>query len=339
MEFLNRSDSRTFTWFFVIVLIAIIVMVWVNYWRIQLMYNSSLLSLYTPDSFYISQEYSKEHRRLTILGMKEMESKTIVICSLLRNVAKRLPEIKKRSERLGKTFHDYRIVIVENDSSDETRKLLNEWRISNPRVIILGCGVNSDVSTCHIPQASKETDGHSVNRRRIEKMTHLRNIYLYYIKQNLSDFDFCAVWDMDIIGTIYIDGVANTIGHFSSPSSPAYNADGVCAYGIYRWGILTLYYDTYAHIDHDDSFHINMKTVHDIKKGIGKQYNRGTPPINVKSCFSGFTIYRMNSLVNAKVTYDMSPPDNLECEHVRLNCKLKSIYLNPSMIHFVLLNK
>jgi len=303
------------------------------------MYNSSLLSLYTPDSFKISQLHKEEYDKYTLKGMEIMEGKTVVICSLIRDVSERLPEIKKRSERLGGSFADYRIVLVENDSSDGTRKFLNEWRRENPKVIILGCGINADLDECHLPLAKKKTEGHGVDRRRIEKMTHLRNIYLDFVKMHLSDFDFCVVWDMDIVGTIYIDGVANSIGHLFSKTSPAYNADAICAYGIYRWGVLTLYYDTYAHIDEEDSFHIDLKTIHDIKKGMGKQYQIGMPPQQVVSCFSGFTMYQMNSLCHKHVVYDMSPPSNLECEHVRLHRKLNRIYLNPSMIHFVLLNK
>ena len=324
--------------FFIVILIITIFLVWKCYWRIQLMYNSSTLSLYTPDTFSVPQKFKSRHDGITQYGFSKMKDKRVVICTLLRDVAKRLEEIKIRAERMGKAFGDYRIVVVENDSSDGTRIALKKWRDDNCRVIILGCGINSQSDTCNMPKASTKTDGHSVDRKRIEKMTHLRNIYLDYVKRYLSDYDFAIVWDMDIVGTVYLDGVANTIGYFTHPHSSIKNADAICAYGVYRWGWLTLYYDTYAHIDKEDKFHIDLKTVHDIKKGIGNQYTRGTEPIKVISCFSGFTIYRVSSLLANKTIYDMSPPDNLECEHVRLHRHLKNIYLNPSMIHFVLLN-
>ncbi|MFW5895477.1 MAG: hypothetical protein ACOCT9_01905, partial [archaeon] len=116
------------------------------------------------------------------------------------------------------------------------------------------------------------------------------------------------------------------------------NADAICAYGIYRWGLLTIYYDTYAHLDLDEKFHINNKTFHDIKKGLFTRYNRGDQPIKVKSCFSGFTLYRTSSIISA--VYDMTPKNekNLECEHVRLHKKLENVFMNPSMINLVLLN-
>jgi len=334
----DLTSSKAQTVFFVVILAITVFVVWKCYWRIQVMYNSSTLSLYTPDSFAVPPQHQSQHNEITRYGFTQMKNQTVVICALLRDVATKLKEIRTRAERLGRGFKDYRIVIVENDSSDGTRRLLKEWRKSNPRVIILGCGVNSERDECKLPKAATKTEGHGVDRRRIEKMTHLRNIYLDYVKRSLPDFDYTVVWDMDIVGTVYLDGVANTIGHFSHSKSPANDADAICAYGIYRWGWVTLYYDTYAHVDKDDRFHIDLKTVHDLKKGLGIQYERGTPPIPVVSCFSGFTIYRNASLRDGKVVYDMSPPDNLECEHVRLHRHLSNVYLNPSMIHFVLLN-
>ena len=339
MNWLFRSDRKAFAWLFVISFIIAVVVIFHNYWKIQLMYNSSLLSLYTPDTFNISPQHQTEHEQYVLKGTKEMKRSTIVICTLLRDAAKKIPEIKKRTERLGEEFLDYRIIIVENDSSDGTRRLLNEWREKNPRVVILGCGVNSNDETCHISKASVKTEGNSVFRYRIEKMVHLRNIYLEYVKSNLASFDFCVAWDLDIIGSVYLDGIANTIGHFTTSTSPAYNADAICAYGIFRWGYLTLYYDTYAHIDYDDVYHVDLQTLHHFKKTFGHKYDRGIPPVPVSSCFSGFTIYRIPSLLSDSVVYDMSPPDNLECEHVRLHKKLQKIYLNPSMVHLVLLNK
>lgn len=306
-----------------------------------------MLSLLTPDGnngFAIEYGKEKELKLISTKGFEIAKNKRMIICTLLRDAANKINEIRKRSESIGKMFADYRILVVENDSSDGTRKKLLKWKKENPRVIILGCGVDQNV--CRLRSASSKTDGHGVDRKRIQKMVTLRNIYLDFIKNSsvLRNFDYTTVWDLDIVGSVYLDGVANTIAQFEKISS----ANAICGYGMYRWGFLKLYYDTYAHIDFGDKFHIDLKTLHDLKKGIGiSKYKRGHPLIPVVSCFSGFTIYKTSSLLNDNVRYDMSHPDkNLECEHVRLNRKLgefnsptqPSVYLNPSMIHFVLLN-
>ncbi len=303
------------------------------YWRLQMMYNTSALSFFTPDTFPIKESNLRTYNKMSAAGEIEMKNKRVIITSLVRDVADRLPEIKRKAEKVGSLFKDYRILIVENDSKDGTRELLLDWAKANNKVTILGCGYN--VEKCSLPKMPK-TIGHGVDRPRIEKMVKLRNIYLDEIKNRYTDWDYMIMWDLDMISSIYLDGIANTMGWLAKDST----INVVCAYGIYRWGMLTLFYDTYALLHVGEKFHIDDKKIHDIKKGFWQaSYQRGDLPFAVDSCFSGFAIYRTSSILDESVIYDMSGPENLECEHVRLNMKIKGKkVVNPSMINFVLLN-
>jgi len=297
-----------------------------------MMYNSSILSFYTPDSFPVTNE--DEYDRLVAIGDEYTKTKTVIITALVRDVATRIPDIQKKVERVAEMFKDYKVLIVENDSSDDTRQRLLDWSKRNPKVTVLGCGYNVD--KCVIPKSPK-TDGHGVDRPRIEKMTKIRNIYLDEIKKNYSvGWDWVVMWDLDMVGSVYLDGISHTMGYLSEHDEVSV----ACAYGIYRWGALTLFYDTYALLHLDEEFHIDMKTIHDIRKGWWEaKYQRGDQPFEVDSCFSGFAIYRTKDILDDTVRYDMSPPSNLECEHVRLNKKIKGRKIvNPSMINLVLLN-
>lgn len=297
------------------------------------MYNSSILSLYTPDTLPISPGTKDRLDADVALGRNIARNSTVVIAALLRDKEGRLPEIEKKVEKIGKTFADYRFVIVENDSSDDTRKHLLSWAKRNPRIEVLGCGINTP--ECHMK--FPKTDGHGVDTKRISKMVTLRNIYLDHIKRYYPHFDYTFIWDLDAISMVYIDGIWSSLAYMSRNS----DVDLVCSYGIYRWGFLTLFYDTYAYLDIGEPFHISHKLLHDIKKGLGVKHLRGEEPIEVDSCFSGFAIYRTQSLCMDGVVYDMTPAreNNIECEHVRLNKKLKGRkVMNPSMVHFLLLN-
>lgn len=300
------------------------------------MYNSSIVSLYTPDTFPVPENLKSRYNAAVRNGFDVAKTKRVVFAALVRDVAARMPEIEKKVEKMGKMFEDYRVLIVENDSSDGTRKYLLNWAKRNPRVTVLGCGRNAQ--SCSIKKASVKTDGHGVDRQRISKMVDLRNIYLDEIKTNpeLHNFDYAIFWDLDMIGSVYIDGVAHSMDYLESDR----DVNVVCAYGIYRWGLLTLFYDTYALLHKGEPFHIDMKTVHDIRKGLWEaKYDRGEDPVEVDSCFSGFAIYRIDPLLSDGVFYDMSPENNLECEHVRLNMKIKGKKVfNPSMINLVLEN-
>ncbi len=328
---------------FLISLILVVILIWKWYWKIQLMYNFQILSSMTPDEFVIPENLKEKYKNAVQNGFKIAKTKKVIFAALLRDVETRLPEIEKKVERTGQMFKDYKVFIVENDSSDQTRMMLLKWVKKNPKVTILGCGYNVDA--CSIPSATNKTDGHSVDSTRIQKMVNLRNIYLDEIKKRtargeIDDFDYAIFWDLDMIASVYFDGIAHSIDYFSK-SETIDELDAVCAYGIYRWTpFLTLFYDTYALVHQQEKFHINLKTIHDIRKGLWEvKYDRGEDPVKVDSCFSGFTIYRLDALLPEDVRYDMSDNTNLECEHSRLNMKLKGKkVMNPSMIHLVLEN-
>ena len=323
-------------WFSIAVVICLIV--WYHH-IIQLKYNS--VSLYTPESIKSSDpQVEGILNQKVVFGAEIAKTKKVIITGLLRDTEDNIPFIIKKVEAVGKLFDDYAVLIVENNSKDKTRELLLAWAKKNSKVVILGCGVNN--TECSIDFAKTKTEGHGVSYDRINKMVKLRNISLDYIKHHpqLRLYDYTIMWDLDIIGTAYLDGILISIYELDK------NADisGICATGVRRYagGLFSIYYDTYAHIDEGDNFHIDRKMAHDIEKGFKHaQHPRGSELIKVKSCFSGFTIYRTSSLLPPHVRYTMTPPgdDNIECEHARLAKVLPGeMSLNPNSINMVLLN-
>lgn len=310
-------------------------------WRIHKIFNSSLLSFYTPTNIFPLNENNQKYDQKIRDGYLYMKKKRLIITTLVRNVEDRIPDMIKKCEATGGLFEDYRILIVENNSNDKTRDLLIDWSKKNPKVIVLGCGYNNP-QPCSISIATVETKDHFIDRPRIEKMVYLRNIYLEEIKKNteLNTFDFVLMWDLDILGSMYLDGIANTMYHFMKDEN--LGVDAICSHGIVFAGAANLYYDTYAHVDKGKNFDFNSKFSHDISVRTTKMFDkRGDEPYEVNSCFSGATFYRMSALLKDQVFYDMTPSNenNLECEHVRLHQKLDGkILLNPSNIHLVLQN-
>lgn len=316
-------------WLYLLVFLLFSYLFWQYYWKLQLIYNGSILSTKTPESFTL--ENPERAHVLETHGWNVMRHSRVVFATLLRDVEERLPTIEKKVERMGRLFRDYRVIVVENDSTDQTRPLLLDWARRNPRVTILGCGVNQP--ECHLNLT--KTEGHSVTQNRIEKMCTLRNIYLQEIRDLYASWDWAIVWDLDAIATVYHDGVAHSFGYLLE--HPEVSA--ICATGIYRWaGVVSLFYDTYAYLYKGESFHIKDKIEHDLRKGI-RPPSRGEEPFEVDSCFSGFTIYRIRALTSPRVKYQMSSDDSLECEHVSLSRSLpgKKV-LNPSMLHLLLHN-
>jgi len=53
--------------------------------------------------------------------------------------------------------------------------------------------------------------------------------------------------------------------------------------------------------------------------------------IKVDSCFGGFVIYKLSSILNKKYTLEKTWY-GAECEHVTFHKQLKNIYINPKML-------
>lgn len=326
-----------------------------HYWRARTtLFPHLIRQRVTPSSYQIAPHLRPAFEKTLARGIRESANSKILIVGMVRDVAPSINNIIEKVERIGKHFKDYKVLIVENDSVDGTRNLLFGWKRKNPRVIILGCGVDSGhessdlaspvslkssdlTSSCKIPKTPK-TVGHEATRPRIEKMALLRNIYLDYIKNmpDRKDYSYTAIWDLDSLSVLYEDGVLHSLGVMAKDPTTGV----VCANGIYNWGFFTYYYDTYAHLEKGEVYDPSDKMAHNLRHGaLESHYYRGEDPAEVDSCFAGFTIYRTEALVKSK--YDL-PQGNLVCEHVALHKRMspdvKKI-VNPSMINLVLLNE
>ena len=310
----------------IFLIIFTILIIHSSYWQIQRYVNGSLLDDYIP----------KEVFGIKGDDVNILKNKSIIICACLRDNEGKVNIFLKEALKLSSYFQKYKILIVENDSSDNTREELLKYSIINPNVIILGCGVNKNKCTINLPK----TEGHYITVSRINKMVYIRNIYLDYIKENYTDYDFTIVWDADIYGKVYIDGVASSINLFDKYKF----IDIICANGIYRWMGFNIYYDTFAHHEYNEpcksmrDLNIYGSSSH-IRKSfmnnnlISKISNKKFPLIRVNTCFSGFSIYRTSSIQNLKY---YSKDSN--CEHVSLCEGCEYVYINPKMIHFLFKN-
>ena len=307
-----------------------------HYWRARVTVFPHLTTQrLTPSHYGIAPHLRPAYEKTLAKGIREASRTKVLIVGMVRDVAKSIPAIREKVERIGKHFLDYKVLIVENDSVDGTRNLLFQWKKTTPRVTILGCGVDSR-SACQIPKTPK-TVGHAASRPRIEKMAMLRNIYLDYIRTlPEGEYPYSLIWDLDSLSVLYEDGVLHTIGTMAKDPTIGVS----CANGIYNWGFFTYYYDTYAHLEKGETYDPDDKMAHNLRHGaLESRYYRGEDPAEVDSCFSGFTIYRTDVLTKSK--YDL-PEGKLVCEHVALHQRMpKNIkkVVNPSMINLVLLNE
>ena len=242
-------------------------------------------------------------------GYATMAGKRVVVTGLARNLGSILPTTIRRLERLCRLFADYRVVVYENDSTDNTKLLLRKWALDDRRV-----------------RAVSEDRNDPVNPgtrclKRVERMALYRQRCQETILDDHRQFDAVIVVDLDILGGWSEDGIANSFGQrhwdFIGANGLIYRRDG------HRINTLRQY-DTWAFRVGDD-----CKPFSTAVAG-GFLFRCGEPLVPVASCFGGLGIYTM-------AAYRQGRYGGTDLEHATFHRSLIAaghdrLFLNPSQL-------
>jgi hypothetical protein len=266
-------------------------------------------ALFPESRFSPPAEWQDSYASAVADGYQRMQTRQVVIAALARNVAWFLPRTIARIERLGSLFGGYRVVVYENDSADQTPRLLDEWSRRNPRVTVL-----SEVRHDEVNRPVR-------CRFRAQRMAYYRAQYHRFIAAEHADYDDVIVVDMDLAEGWSCDGIANTFGQGEW--------DFVGSYGIlYRR--LGMQHNRFVHYDS-----WAFRTSEDFRPMATREVNamrcsRGEPMISVYSCFGGMGVYRMAAFLSGRY-------EGPDCEHVAMHRRMRAhgyrrTFLNPSQI-------
>lgn len=260
-------------------------------------------------------------------GRKIAQNKKIVICALARNISSVFNKTYKKLEFIGKQFNNYKIVIFENDSSDNSRSLIRGWTTRNNNVILLDC-CHMNSCNCHL----KKKEGYSLgqlSQKRISNMAMYREVYLDYVKKNYNHYDYMLVMDFDL------DGNTNIEGLFYNLSYPGWDAifinGQVSIPGTF--GQILAPYDAMAYVSIKDDYEHNISLFKLIRNYIEmKYYTHNNKMMPVKSAFNGYGLYKIKSIMNTSYL------GNLQCEHLNLAQDMinnkKKLFINPGWIGY-----
>ena len=242
-------------------------------------------------------------------GYAAMAGKRVVVTGLARNLGPILPATIRRIQRLCRLFADYRVVIYENDSIDNTKLLLRKWSLAERRVTVGSEDLHDPVNPTS--RCLKRVERMAAYRRRCQEM----------ILADHGRFDAVIVVDLDILGGWSEDGIANSFGHrdwdFVGSNGLIYRRDG-CHVNTLRQ------YDTWALRVDDELSPIPTRVAG------GFVFRCGEPLVPVTSCFGGLGIYSM-------AAYAAGDYAGGELEHANFHRALigrgfTGLFLNPSQI-------
>lgn len=262
--------------------------------------------------------------------MKKIDQSSIIICSIVRNAEKGLKRNIPVIQEFCKYFANYRVIVYENDSTDNTKKILAEWVDSDSEHIVALMNILGAGKT--IPSQNNVTVNPFFSRNRIEKMACLRNQYMKYIDDHKLEADYLMVVDLDV-AQLYLEPILSSF----APTAP--NWDVVTAYGYSLSPTLKCrYHDTYALTE------LGKENVPQTEADILGNANhfagllKNIDWIPVYSAFGGLSIYRFDMVkgLRYQVLDNNDPRVEVHCEHYSLCMQMRKrgasrIFINSQM--------
>lgn len=261
-------------------------------------------------------------------GFEVMKNSSVSICSIVRDCGRNLEQNLPRVERLRSLFNKSEVVIFENDSKDNTKKILVNWQKSSNDIY----SFTETYSDETIPSKDFNQGNKYFSISRIEKMARYRNKYIDFLNRHNINRDFVIVIDLDI-ADFNIDGIVHSFGLHKQWDCVTANGRSISS------KFKMQYHDSYALIEFgkinevqtENSIFSNRSRFAFLKPGI--------PLIPVDSAYGGLAIYKWNSIAGIMYTHVENNDEQVrsKSEHVALHKMMKEngfmrIYINPSML-------
>jgi glycosyltransferase involved in cell wall biosynthesis len=267
----------------------------------------------------------------------------IIFAGAVQNAENYLPLVLRNVENLTGLFSEAAYIFIENDSTDNTKKILKDW--------------GSTKSNFHLISL----DGLKTIPVRTVRLEMIRNAYIETIRHQagLRDFNYLAVLDMDDVGAYLIDvqDVSNAIEFLNaSPSRAAVFANQKGTY----YDMWALRLTSQCPIDiWEEVLDYVIKNQCSDESAFAQTFAKrifsieeSKDPIKVDSAFGGFGLYKMYYVENNPNPYlgsktKIVPLDDgtlcyarwQMCEHVHFHAGIKSqggeMFIYPKLINGV----
>lgn len=263
--------------------------------------------------------------------MIELKNSSWIICSIVRDASKGLKKNIPIVNSFLSHIRDFKIIVFENDSKDNSKELLQRWEDEVGKDNFHLFSENRDVKST-IP-SKKEVDliNPYYSAIRISKMVELRNQYLEYIETKSWEADFIMVVDLDV-AELSLKGIFSVFNN--NRKWDAVTANGYSLSPHFK----NRYHDSYALTEWgDEKKPQTEKNISELSKkyGVLKENDKW---IRVYSAFGGLSIYKFAAIkkLRYQLVYNNDPRVEVKCEHFTLCSQMieqgyDKIFIAPSL--------
>lgn len=262
--------------------------------------------------------------------MIDLSTKELVICGIVRDAEKGLRVNIPIINDFVRYFHEYTIIIYENDSKDATKEILKKWSDEDDKhVHVFMDNLNQQKPT---PKSNIVSCNPFYSRKRITKMAYLRNQYMERLERMNIVADYLVIVDLDV-AKLNLSAILNSFN-----SEKEWNAVAANGYSLGP-NLKRRYHDTYALTEFGDE--INPQTENKIKL-LAHKYGtlkNGDNWVRVFSAFGGLAIYKYEAIKGLRYQVLDNNDNRVEvrCEHYSIYKQMAErgydkVYINPAMI-------
>ena len=149
----------------------------------------------------------------------------LIICGCAKNIVNFWTNTSKNLQIIFDSLEDYKCIIIESNSTDNSLEVLNDWSKNNPKINIVSLGNLQEQS-------------------RTKRIALCRNKYLENIEPFYEEFPYCLFLDLDNALEIYDNFKEQLQSCFqfnnSSHDTPTENSIKVMSYNVrlfdlYNW--------------------------------------------------------------------------------------------------------
>jgi len=245
---------------------------------------------------------------------------SVVICGLMKNANHVMESILKNVYSIVGVFADnYKIIIVESNSTDGTKESLTSAKTKDERLNVI--------------HADFDLSSEEFKNREL-RIAICRNLYLKAIYADETAYDYVIVIDLDEIfsESFNIDNLKKSLEFhkwdalFANQTDRYYDIWALRGLGVNYDCWNTLYADT-----SNDSYETKRKKYISSKQ---IQIPRNHHPIRIQSAFGGLGIYKHKMLIDIKPLYK-----EIEgaCEHIEFHNQLikagfADLFIHPNLL-------
>lgn len=272
-----------------------------------------------PEDFWLVEpEYQDRYDTFCRAGAETAKGSRVAFVAIARNAMPHLQNTLPLIEETAGRFRDQCLYVFENDSTDGTDKILDDF-----------ASVRQWVTVEHATLGREDVRGFEPERT--IALAEYRNRCRLWVEKNAPHVDFVVVLDMDPHGGFSPDGVMNSVGWISEYMGRTQlpcEVGGMGSCSLYvreengNTGVAQ--YDAWA-------ARLNWWEDRRNKPGGMAWFHMllppvGSEPIPMNSCFGGLAVYRREAFMAG--TYAGG-----DCEHVAFHKSMRragyGMYLNP----------